>query len=56
MIILVEINVKTFLRKCVKKASIYGKKNNRVEPLSSSKRYCILLTEENLSGVISLCV
>ena len=38
MIILVEINLKGFLWKCVKKACIYGH-NHRVEQLTISERY-----------------
>ena len=42
MIILVEINVKGFLWKCVKKASICGQ-NHRAEQLPIGERYWTLL-------------
>ena len=48
MIILVEIIVKGFLRKCTKKNSTYGQ-NHKV---ANGETYWTLLTKEKLSGVI----
>ena len=44
MIILVEINVKGFVQKCIKKASVYGQ-NHRAELLPISEKLPSVILE-----------